>query len=260
MGPLKGGGCVVRLIRILPVLVFFISWELVVRLGFAATYLLSPPTEVIITLFRLLIFEDLSVHILYSLFRAFGGFGLAALIAIPLGIAMAWSRLADDLASSLVELFRPIPSVALIPVAILWLGIGNASKISLISFACFFPILLNTISGVKGVDVTLIKAARSMGASDREVLRRVMFPGALPGIMVGLRISIAISLIVLIVMEMIGAAYGIGYFTYSAKLTFQTDEMYAGILTMGILGFLMNEMMVRLSRRLLVWRPEVSEY
>ncbi len=245
-------------IRILPVAVFFVAWELIVRLGFVAPYLLSPPSTVVVTLFKLLVFGDMPKHISYSLFRAFSGFGLAALIAIPLGIAMAWSRRADDLCSPLVELFRPLPPVALIPVAILWLGIGNTSKISLICFACFFPILLNTISGVKGVDITLVKAARSMGAKDQEVLRRVMFPGALPSILTGLRISLAVSLIVLIVMEMIGAAYGIGCFIYSAKLTFRTDEMYAGILAIGLIGFALNEIMMRLSRRLLVWRPEIA--
>lgn len=248
-----------RLIRTLPILAFFLVWELIVKLGFVEPYLLSPPSAVVVTLIRLLISGDMPKHVSYSLYRALGGFALAALIAIPLGIAMGWSRQADDLCSPLVELFRPLPAVALIPVAILWLGIGNTSKISLIAFACFFPILLNTISGVRGVDVTLVKVARSMGASNREVLRRVMFPGALPSILVGLRISLAVSLIVLIVMEMIGSAYGVGYFIYSSKLTFRTDEMYAGILAIGIIGFSLNEIMMRISRRLLVWRPEVTD-
>lgn len=248
-----------RLIRALPIVAFFLAWELIVKLGFVEPYLLSPPSAVVVTLFRLLISGDMPKHISYSLYRALAGFALASLIAIPLGIAMAWSKLADDLASPLVELFRPLPVVALIPVAILWLGIGNTSKIALIAFACFFPILLSTISGVKGVDVTLVKVARSMGASDSEVLRRVMFPGALPSILVGLRISLAVSLIVLIVMEMIGSAYGVGYFIYSSKLTFRTDEMYAGILAIGLIGFSLNEIMMRISRRLLVWRPEVSD-
>lgn len=248
-----------RVIRVLPVLAFFLLWELVVRLGFVEPYLLSPPSAAVVTLLRLLVSGDMPRHISYSMYRALSGFALAALIAIPLGIAMGWSKLADDLASPLVELFRPIPSVALIPVAILWLGIGNTSKISLIAFACFFPILLNTISGVRGVDVTLVKVARSMGATNREVLRRVMFPGALPSILVGLRISLAVSLIVLIVMEMIGSAYGVGYFIYSSKLTFRTNEMYAGILVIGLIGFALNEIMMWVSKRLLVWMPEVGD-
>jgi len=247
-----------RLMRTLPVLLFFVLWELVVKLGFVKPYLLSPPSAVIVTLIELSLSGDMPEHISYSLYRALGGFALAALIAIPLGIAMGWSKRADDLASPLVELFRPLPSVALIPVAILWLGIGNTSKIALIAFACFFPILLNTISGVRGVDVTLVKVARSMGASNREVLRQVMFPGALPSILVGLRISLAVSLIVLIVMEMIGSAHGVGYFIYTSKLTFRTDEMYAGILVIGLIGFALNEIMMVVSRRLLVWRPEAG--
>lgn len=248
-----------RLIRAVPVATFFLVWELVVRLGFVEPYLLSPPSAVIVTLLELLVSGDMLRHISYSLYRALAGFALAALIAIPLGIAMGWSKRADDLCSPLVELFRPLPVVALIPVAILWLGIGNTSKIALIGFACFFPVLLNTISGVRGVDVTLVKVARSMGASDGEVLRRVMFPGALPSILVGLRISLAVSLIVLVVMEMIGSAHGVGYFIYSSKLTFRTDEMYAGILAIGLIGFSLNEIMMRISRRLLVWRPEVGD-
>ncbi len=248
-----------RLMRTLPVLAFFILWELVVRLGFVMPYLLSPPSAVITTLIGLLVSGDMPTHILYSLYRALGGFALAALIAIPLGIAMGWSKKADDLASPLIELFRPLPVVALIPVAILWLGIGNTSKIALIAFACFFPILLNTISGVRDVDVTLVKVARSMGAGNREVLRRVMFPGALPSILVGLRISLAVSLIVLVVMEMIGSAHGVGYFIYTSKLTFRTEEMYAGILAIGLIGYTLNEIMMIITRRLLVWRPEIGE-
>jgi len=244
--------------RIIPLIIFFSGWEAIVMFGIFPTYLLSPPTVALATLFQLSLSGELIKHIFYSLFRAFSGLSLAALIAIPLGIAMGWSRLADDLCSPLVELFRPLPVVALIPVAILWLGIGDASKISLICFACFFPILLNTISGVRGVDITLVKAARSMGATEVQILKGVMFPGALPTILTGLRISLAVSLIIVIVMEMIGAAHGIGYFIWSAKLTFRTNEMYAGILAIGIIGFTLNEMMVRIERKLLVWRPEVS--
>jgi len=246
-----------KLIRAVPLMMFFSGWEAIVRLGIFPRYLLSPPTVVIATLFQLLLTGELTKHILYSLFRAFSGFGLAALIAIPLGILMGWSKLADELCSPIIELFRPIPEVALIPVAILWLGIGDTSKISLIGYACFFPILLNTISGVKGLDITLIKAARSMGASESHILRKVVLPGALANILTGLRISLAVSLLILIVMEMIGATYGIGYFIYSARLTFRIDEMYAGILTIGIIGFTLNEVMMRATKKLLIWRPEV---
>jgi len=243
--------------RVLPVTGFFVFWEMVVRLGFVKPYLLSPFTVAVATLLELLFTGEFLKHIGYSMYRALAGFALAALMAIPLGIAMGWSKKADDLASPLVELFRPLPTVALIPVAILWLGIGNTSKIALIAYACFFSILLNTIGGVKGIDGTLIKTARSMGATDGQVLRRVVFPGALPSILVGLRIALAVSLIVMIVMEMVGSAWGIGFFIYNAKLTFRTEEMYAGILAIGIIGFLLNEVIMQVTRRLLVWRPEI---
>jgi len=249
----------VRSLRALPVLLFFTVWEMIVRLGVFPAYLLSPPSAVLATFFRLLLYGDLLTHICYSLFRALSGFALAVAVGVPLGLAIGWSKLADDLCSPLIELFRPLPAVALIPVAILWLGIGDAFKIFIIFFACFFSILLNTVSGAKNLDVTLVKAARSMGANDGQVLRRVIFPGALPSILTGMRIALGVSLVLLVVSEMIAASYGLGYLIRNAELTFKTDVMYAGIFTIGILGYALNEVMMLLTRRLLRWRPEMTE-
>ncbi len=200
---------------------------------------------------------ELITHVEVSLYRAFLGFFIAAVIAIPHGILIALSRSIEDISNPIVELFRPIPAAALIPVAILWLGIGNASKILIIAFACYFPILLNTISGVRHVDLTHINVAKLFEASHKQIVTKIVLPTATPFIITGLRLSLAVSLILLIITEMIGARSGLGFLILDAEYAFQTEKMFAGIFTIGMIGFILNEIMLALERRTTKWRKEI---
>ncbi len=246
-----------RFLRISSLLAFFLIWEVICRFGLVNPLFLSPPSTVLITTGKLIKSGELITHISTSLYRAFLGFFLAAAIAIPHGILIAWSKNIDDITSPIVELFRPIPAVALIPVAILWLGIGDASKIAIIAFACYFPIILNTISGVRQVDVTLLKVAKLFGANRLQTLTKIVLPSAFPFIMTGLRISMAVALILLIITEMIGARAGLGFMIIDAEYTFKTDRMFAGIFTIGFIGITLNEVMVRIEKRATRWKREI---
>jgi len=189
-----------------------------------------------------------------TLWRIAVGFGLATLIAVPLGLLMGSLSFVYRLFEPITEFVRPIPSSAYIPVAILFLGIDNEMKIFVVFLACVFPILLNTYSGVRGIDPVLIDTGRTFGVSWLRALWSIVLPASLPSILTGMRISLGISLIVAVVAEMIAGSSGIGYFILDMQRIFRVPEMFAGIFTLGILGFMINFMFLKAEGYLLRWR------
>jgi ABC-type nitrate/sulfonate/bicarbonate transport system permease component len=192
--------------------------------------------------------------LLPTLGRIFSGFALAALVAVPLGLLMGSIPFVYRLLEPITEFIRPIPSSAYIPVAILFLGIGNEMKVFVIFLACLFPILLNTYGGVRGIDPVLIDTGRTFGVSRLKALWQIVLPAAMPSIMTGMRISLGIALIVSVVAEMIAGNSGIGYFILDMQRVFRVPEMFAGIFTLGILGFAINFIFLKIEGRLLHWR------
>jgi ABC-type nitrate/sulfonate/bicarbonate transport system permease component len=192
--------------------------------------------------------------LLPTLGRIFSGFALAALVAVPLGLLMGSIPFVYRLLEPITEFIRPIPSSAYIPVAILFLGIGNEMKVFVIFLACLFPILLNTYGGVRGIDPVLIDTGRTFGVSRIKALWQIVLPAAMPSIMTGMRISLGIALIVSVVAEMIAGNSGIGYFILDMQRVFRVPEMFAGIFTLGILGFAINFIFLKIEGRLLHWR------
>jgi NitT/TauT family transport system permease protein len=189
-----------------------------------------------------------------SLVRSAAGFALALVLAVPLGAAIAWYRPVRELASPVLELFRNTAALALLPVFVLILGIGEVSKVAIVLYACFFPILLNTISGVATVDQQLLRSARVLGLSPVTTFRKVVFPAALPTIFTGIRIAGAAAVLVLIAAEMIGATAGLGYLINYSQYNFLIPQMYAAILTTSAVGLAVNYSLVALERRLSRWR------
>lgn len=189
-----------------------------------------------------------------SLGRIFAGFGLAVIVAVPLGLLMGSIALIYRLLEPLTEFIRPIPAAAYIPVAILFLGIGNEMKIFVVFLACLFPILLNTYGGVRGVDPVLIDTGRTFGVSRYKALCHIVFPAALPSILTGMRISLGIALIVVVVAEMIAGNSGIGYYILDMQRSFRVPEMFAGIFTLGLLGFIINFVFLKIEQHVLRWR------
>jgi ABC-type nitrate/sulfonate/bicarbonate transport system permease component len=192
--------------------------------------------------------------LLPTLGRIFAGFTLAFVVAVPLGLLMGSVPLVYRTLEPLTELIRPIPSSAYIPVAILFLGIDNEMKVFVIFLACLFPILLNTYGGVRGIDPVLIDTGRTFGLSRLKALWQIVLPAALPSVLTGMRISLGIALIVSVVAEMIAGNSGIGYFILDMQRVFRVPEMFAGIFTLGILGFAINFIFLKVEGRLLHWR------
>jgi ABC-type nitrate/sulfonate/bicarbonate transport system permease component len=193
-----------------------------------------------------------------SLYRIAIGYVLAVLVAVPLGLLMGASRFMYNLLEPLTELLRPIPSSAYIPIAILFLGIGDEMKEFVVFFSCLFPILVNTYSGVVAIDPVQIDTGRTFGLTRMEILRSIIFRSTVPSILTGMRISLAIALIVVVVAEMVAGSSGIGYFILDNQRTFRVPEMFAGIFTLGILGYCANWVFLLIEQRVLHWRPRAA--
>jgi NitT/TauT family transport system permease protein len=222
-------------------------WELAPRSGVVSPYFIPPLSKVLTAWWDLLRDGELLRHLDASIIRAGIGFGLAILIGVPLGGAIAWYRPVRELLTPVLEIFRNTAALALLPVFVLILGIGETSKIAIVTYACFFPVLLNTISGVSTADPQLLRTARVLGLSSVTTFRKVVVPAALPTIFTGIRLAGAAAV-------MIGATAGLGYYINYAQNNFLIPQMYAAIITTALVGLVVNYGLVALERRMSRWR------
>jgi NitT/TauT family transport system permease protein len=193
-------------------------------------------------------------NVLYSSKRVLQGFGLAALVAIPLGLMIGWSRLTGRLVDPTIQLLRPVPITAWLPFAIAVFGIYDASALFLIGMGAFYPIVVNTTHGVRDTNLLLLRAARMMGAGAGTVLVKVVFPSALPSIFTGMRLGIGVAWTAVIVAEMIAVKSGLGYVLWDAYYVGRMDICVATMVSVGFLGFVSDRVIVYASRILLRWR------
>jgi len=245
--------------RSIAIITLLAVWELLPRLHLVEPAFLPPLSEVLTTGWQLVRSGELFSHVRASLSRSLLGFALAIISGVPLGLLMGWYKGFERTVSPLLEALRNTASLALLPVFILLLGIGEASKISLIVYACSWPILLNTLSGVRNVDPLLVKFGRTMGLSPLQLFRKVILPAAVPTIFVGIRLAGATSLVVLVAAEMIGAKAGLGYLIIYSQYNFQIPHMYLGIITITSIGLLFNDLLQRLEARFTSWKPAAHE-
>jgi NitT/TauT family transport system permease protein len=236
------------------VAVLALVWELFPRLGVVDPYFLPPLHVVLQAWWEMARDGELWRHLQASLVRSAAGFGIAVSLAIPLGAAIAWYRPAREILTPPLEVFRNTAALALLPAFTLILGIGETSKIAIVTYACFFPILLSTITGVATVDPQLLRSARVLGLSPVTMFRKVVFPAAVPTIFTGIRISGAAAILVLIAAELIGATAGLGFLINYTQFNFLIPQMYAAILTTSALGLAVNYGLVGLERRFSRWR------
>ena len=229
-------------------------WETFPRLGVVDSYFLPPLHVVLQAWWEMLRDGELWRHLQASLIRSAAGFGIAVSVAVPLGAAIAWYRPAREVLTPPLEVFRNTAALALLPAFTLILGIGETSKIAIVTYACFFPILLSTITGVATVDPQLLRSARVLGLSPVATFRKVVFPAAVPTIFTGIRISGAAAILVLIAAELIGATAGLGFLINYTQYNFLIPQMYAAILTTSALGLAVNYGLVGLERRFSRWR------
>jgi NitT/TauT family transport system permease protein len=232
-----------------------VIWEVAPRMGLVDSYFIPPLHVVLQEWWSMATDGELVKHVKASLVRSGIGFSLAIVIAIPLGAAIAWYRPVREFFQPVLELFRNTAALAILPVFTLLLGIGETSKIAIVVYACFFPILLSTITGVANVDPQLLRSAKVLNLSAVATFRKVVFPAALPTIFTGIRISGAAAILVLIAAEMIGATAGLGFLINYSQYNFLIPKMYAAIITTSIIGVAVNYALVALERRFSRWRP-----
>ncbi|WP_094606699.1 Putative aliphatic sulfonates transport permease protein SsuC [Sporomusa silvacetica DSM 10669] len=245
----------------LSIIVFLIIWEAAPRVGLVPQTFISPPSIVLSTLWDLVADGVLLIHVKASLLRAVFGFVLAAVIGIPLGFFLGGGfRLFERIVTPLLRLLAEVNPFSLFPVFILIFGIGEISKVSMIFWVCLWPILLNTITGVKNVDELLIKSARSMGVKAVDMFFKVVLPAASPGIFHGLKTSCNTAFFMLIAAEMIGASSGLGWLVFNAQNNYQIPKLFATTVTISALGLSLNYLFTELERRIINWKESEPDY
>lgn len=240
------------------VVVLLVVWEAAPRLGLVDATFLPSFSAVLDAWWDLLVSGNLLENTRASLARSLAGFGLAVAGAVPLGLLIGWYKPVSTLLSPLLEVFRNTAALALLPVFVLLLGIGETSKIAIVFYACTWPILLNTISAVGGVDPTLLRLAKSMNLSGFRLFQKVILPAAVPTVFTGIRLAGAVSILVLVAAEMVGAKAGLGYLINASQYNFAIPQMYAGIITISAIGVLFNQVLVSVERRFTSWRVPVG--
>ncbi|GLK69026.1 ABC transporter permease [Hansschlegelia plantiphila] len=232
---------------------FLLAWEALSRSGLVSPIMLPAPSVVLQSGVALVQSGELVDHVLASLWRAALGFLAGASLGIALGVALARSPRLHGLLNPLVQTFRAIPSLAFVPLAIFWFGIGETSKIFLIAWGVFFPVWVNTFIGVRDVSPILARAGASLGATGWRMLAFVVLPGALPFIIAGLKISLSIAMVLLVAAELAGAVYGVGYLIQLSQQVFRVDQMFVGLATLGLMGFAADLAFDRAVRWLFPW-------
>lgn len=242
-----------KLLGMLFMLILMLAWELAAQWRLLNPLIVPPLSRIFVSFAALVSSGDIPLQILASLKRAAAGYALAAAVFIPLGILMGLFDICRRALEVVVEMLRPIPPPVIIPVALLFFGLEDKMKVFVIFFSCAWPILLNTLDGVKNIDKLLLDTARTFGLSYGRIIWKVVLPACLPQVMTGLRISLPITLILVVISEMVGSADGIGYFILDAQRRFRVAQMYAGMLALAILGYSLNLLFDVAQRVALAW-------
>jgi sulfonate transport system permease protein len=234
--------------------VILVVWQMASNLGYIKPLILPPPSQVAMTFWELLQSGAMARHVGISVLRVLEGFGIAALLGLGLGIAIGLSRTLDRMSDLIIQVVKPIPPIAWIPLAILWFGIGEESKVYIIFLGAFFPIIINTIDGIRQTDHKLVEVARILEVPRWKFVRQVVIPGAFPAIMTGLRVGLMVAWMCVVAAELIAASSGIGYLIMDARQLSQSDVVLVGMITIGVIGKVMDSLIKRLEQRLIGWK------
>jgi NitT/TauT family transport system permease protein len=230
-----------------------VVWELAAQSG-TISRIVCPSVLAIAREFgAFLIRGDRLVEAGYSLYRALAGFALAALIGVPLGLALGRSRRAARIVDPLLSATYPVPKIALFPILVFALGIGSLSKIALVFLECLYPIVINAAQGARAVNRVLVWSSHNMGASRLRVLGKIVLPAAAPSIFTGFRVALPVALVVVIITEMIGSADGLGYFVMAALADLRTDRLLAAVVVTAVLGWALDWLVVAARSQLVFW-------
>jgi NitT/TauT family transport system permease protein len=243
-----------RALRVVALLALLFGWEAIARLGWVPVLFLPSPVGVLAEAAEMLRSGELLAHLVSSLSRLLVGFAIGAALGVVIGVAVGFFAVAEAVGTPVIAATFPIPKIALLPLLILWLGLGEPSKVAVIALGVFFPMAINTFTGVRAADPLLIRAAIAFGARRWSVVRKVILPSALPMIFAGLRLGAGTALLLLVAAEMIAVESGIGFLVLHAGNLMQTTKLMVGIVVLSLLGLLSHWSLGRLERLAIPWR------
>ena len=241
-------------VSIVSILCLLAIWELICQSGIVSSLFLPAPSSIIKALLEMIADGEIGVSLAASLYRILAGFFIGSLVGLAVGLVTGTSALMDKIGTPIVNAIYPIPKIALLPLFILWLGIGELSKVTIIALGVFFPVAMNTYSGVKNVDTLLLKVAASFNASWWMTMKSVVLPNALPMIFAGLRLAAGTSLLLLVAAEMIAAQVGIGALILHYGDLMITDKLMAGVIVLSLLGLVFNLILQFVERKAIPWK------
>jgi len=245
--------------RIFSVVLLAVAWEVLARSGTFTHFQLPALSEVIERIWSDGVSGDLWINTALTLYRALTAFLICAVFGVLIGMAMSRNVVANWFFDPIISVGFPMPKIAFLPVVILWLGVYDVSKITIIVVDAIFPVIAATVIAIQGVERELIWSARNMGATNRELLIQIVLPAASPQIMTGLQVSLPLSLIVAVVAEMLMGGYGLGGAMMTASRFANSTGVFAGILEIAVVGYALVKTMSLIRRRLLIWHQEVNE-
>ena len=242
----------------LAVAIFLIAWETISRAGTLAPIFMSSPTAIGAAAQRMWASGELAEHLRVSGVEFFWGYLLAVVTGVPLGLATGWYRRLNFVLDPFLSAFNATPRVALLPLIILWIGVGLWSKVAVIFLGAIFPIWMNVNAGVKTVEHVYLRVARSFLADDARIFRTIVLPSCVPFILAGMRLAVGRALVGVVVGELYAASAGVGFLIIVAGATFQTDKVFVGIGIIAAFGVLCNELLSKAERKFESWRPKVG--
>ena len=244
--------------RVFSIVVLLVAWELLARTGTFTPYQLPSLSAVLERIWSDGVSGDLAINAGLTLYRALTGFLICAVLGVAIGMAMSRNVVANWFFDPIVSVGFPMPKIAFLPVVILWLGVYDTAKITIIVVDAIFPVIAATVIAIQGVERELIWSARNMGATNRELLHQVILPAASPQIMTGLQVSLPLCLIVAVVAEMLMGGYGLGSAMMTAANFANSTSVFAGIVEIAAIGYVLIKIMALIRRRLLIWHPEAN--
>lgn len=243
-----------RALRVAAVLGLVGAWEGLARAGLVPVLFLPPPLAVLREAWAMTASGELLVHLGASLERLLAGFAIGALVGVAVGVTVGFFAVADAVGTPIIAATFPIPKIALLPLLVLWLGLGEPSKVAVIALGVFFPMVINTVTGVREADPLLVRAAVAFGSGRWSIIRKVVLPSALPMILAGLRLGAGTALLLLVAAEMVAVESGIGFLILHAGNIMATTKLMVGIVVLSVLGLLSQWALARLERALIPWR------
>ena len=245
--------------RVFSIMVFLAAWEILARSGTFTPFQLPAFSAVVERIWSDARSGDLGINMALTLYRALTAFCICTVGGIAIGMAMSRNAIANWFFDPIVSVGFPMPKIAFLPVVILWLGVYDTAKITVVVIDAIFPVIAATVIAIRGVERELIWSARNMGASNRQLLTQIILPAALPQILTGLQVALPLSLIVAVVAEMLMGGYGLGGAMMTASRFANSTSVFAGIVEIAVVGYGLVKIMALVRRRLLIWHQEANE-